>query len=235
MENKKKNSVIMVFFIVAVMFILLYSVIPFTKRGASWTAFVFGLIAIVVSCIASLYIFKKDDDLKSKVYGLPLLKLVYLYFCIQLIMSLVFIIIAAIICIPAWLPLVFGILVLGLVAIGLIAADNVRDVIIEQEKNDAVKVQQMLTFKLDASTLIDATSDPTAKKAAEKFAEKLRYSDPVSSEGLVEIENSLSNKLNELTANIGGMNTDEALGQIDSLTKLLTERNRKCKALKGMN
>ena len=233
MDNKKKNSTIMGFFIVAVMFMLLYLVIPFTKRGASWTAFVFGLVAIAVSCIATLYIFnKKDDDLKSKVYGLPILKLIYLYFCVQLLVSLMIIIVAAIVNIPAWLPLVLGIFLLGLTAIGFIAADNVRDVIIEQEKNDAMKVQQMLTFKLDASGLIDASSDPTVKKAAEKFAEKLRYSDPVSSEGLAEIENNLSAKLNELAASIGGMSTDEALGQIDSLTKLLAERNRKCKALK---
>lgn len=235
MDNKKRNSVLMVFFIVAVMYMLLYLVIPFKKHGASWAAFTFGLVAIVVSCIATLYIFQKGDDLKSKVYGLPLLKLVYLYFCVQLLLSLVLIIIDAIVKIPAWLPVVLGVLALGLAAIGLIAADNVRDVIIEQEKKDAENIKQMLTFKLDASSLIDATNDPAVKKAAEKFAEKLRFSDPVSSEALAEIEERLSVKLETLTSTIGSMNQADAINQIDSLTLLLNERNRKCKAMKGMN
>lgn len=83
---------------------------------------------------------------------------------------------------------------------------------------------------VDAETLLGKAKTPDAKIAAKKVYEALRYSDPMSSEALGEIEAELAEKFRALEA---AVTADQGVTEAaESLLETLAERNRKCKAMK---
>ncbi|MBQ9519715.1 MAG: hypothetical protein IJR59_07460, partial [Firmicutes bacterium] len=72
-----------------------------------------------------------------------------------------------------------------------------------------------------------------AKKLLEKFAEKVKYSDPVSSPALEDIEQRLTDAADEIKTLIDSGNYDDITAKINAADRLLDERNRLCKAEKG--
>ena len=74
--------------------------------------------------------------------------------------------------------------------------------------------------------LAEEEQNPETKMALQKLAEKIRYSDPMSSETLVDLETRISEKVMTLKT------TDNKLKIITELNSLLTERNKKAKILK---
>lgn len=59
------------------------------------------------------------------------------------------------------------------------------------------------------------------------MAEKVRYSDPISSDELSELEKRISDKVKELYG------ADDKLAIVDEIELLLLERNKKCKIYKN--
>ena len=74
--------------------------------------------------------------------------------------------------------------------------------------------------------LAKAESDPTIKAELAKLAEKIRFSDPVSSDALAEIETEIANKIKEIET------SKDKLAIIAVTTALVEERNKKAKILK---
>ena len=74
--------------------------------------------------------------------------------------------------------------------------------------------------------LASAETDSDTKAALTKLAEKIRFSDPMSSGALTDIETEISAKVKELKT---AENKSEIITIIDSL---ITERNKKAKILK---
>ena len=98
--------------------------------------------------------------------------------------------------------------------------------------NEKVKAQTQFIKLLtaDAETLLGRAKTPDAKIAAKKVYEALRYSDPMSSEALGEIEAELAEKFKALEA---AATADQGVTEAaESLLETLAERNRKCKAMK---
>ena len=68
--------------------------------------------------------------------------------------------------------------------------------------------------------------DANVKTALTQLVEKIRFSDPMSSEQLANLENQISTKITELKT---AANKKDI---IDELNLLIDERNKKCKILK---
>ena len=62
-----------------------------------------------------------------------------------------------------------------------------------------------------------------------KLAEKVRYSDPISSDELSELEKRISDKVKELN------NADDKSAIVDEIELSLLERNKKCLIIKGQS
>lgn len=228
--NKKMTSLFAVYAIIFVTFCILYLVIPFPKTGAYWIGFAFSLIAICTGCGVGWYSLK-NDGLKSKVYGFPMLNIGIAYMAVQLIFAFVIAIVGFFAVIPLWIPLVVSVLILAISAIGFIGADNARDIIGEQENRDEIATKAMKTFRLDAQYIVDLCNNTELKKPLEKLAEQFKYSDPVSSDELTDIEDNLQREVKNLAALV---NSDEEIAakKISEITVLLVDRNRRCKELK---
>ena len=231
--NKKSKSIIAVYGILALIYLIAVVVIPFPKNAASWISFVFTLISFVLSLGVTLYAFGKGDTLTSQFYGFPVFKIAYLYPLVQFTVGVVICIIAAFVNVPYWVALVLSLMILGFFAIGVIATDNARDII---EENEAVmervtKATKM--FNLNIASVLDLCSDATVKKELEKLAEAFRFSDPVSGEATEDIENIIMEKLENLKLNIASLSTEDDINSVNEIKNLLNERNRICKANKS--
>lgn len=229
--NKKGKSLIIVYAIILVVWSVIFWVVPFPKNAASVVAYIFSVLALVFGFGVTGYSFSKGDDIKSKVYGFPIFKLGVIYTAVQIIFTLIIAAIGFFVAVPAWIVWVVSIVFAGLAAIGVIAADSTRDIITEQEKTSEVQTKAIKYFRLDMGGIADRCKDAELKKSVEKFADELKYSDPVSSDELEEIEKKISDGIDKLSALVND-DTEAAQKQLDELDRLLSDRNRRCKALK---
>ncbi|MBO5261804.1 MAG: hypothetical protein J6B45_02040 [Clostridia bacterium] len=230
-ENKKLLSTIAVFAILLVLFVVVVTVIPFTKIASSWTAFSFGIVSIVASCVITVYSFKKGDSVVSKIYGFSLFKLGIAYLALQMAVSVVLLILGAFLNVPVWVAAVLGVLVLGFCAIGLIVVDNAIDIVEEQEEKVEARIKEIKTFNVNVGTIIAICQNNEFLPHLERLAEAFKYSDPVSSEQTEPLENNLRNEINILTTLVA-TNSENTVSKIKEIEALLSSRNAVCKLSK---
>ncbi len=77
--------------------------------------------------------------------------------------------------------------------------------------------------------MIQLTQESQVRQALEKFSEDLRFSDPVSSESLEDIETDLTACVEELHQAVTDDDPDNILVLIQKAETILMERNRLCK------
>lgn len=229
MSGKNKNTIVITYFVIAVIFVVLFIVVPFEKNPTTWVAFAFGCISIIAGAIVSYSSFDKGNSLKSKVYGFPMFRLGYYYMIVQLILVIALFVTEFFVDIPFWIAVVFGLVLLGALIIGFTAIDNTREIIQQQEKRDSVNTRTMEEFRVEIKALARKCSDAKVKKELDKLAEEFKYSDPVSNDETREIENEIELKISEIKSNING-NIDAEL--ISAIKELLGSRNSICKANK---
>jgi hypothetical protein len=88
----------------------------------------------------------------------------------------------------------------------------------------------MKSILADATAILSLAEDSSVKAAVQKLTDKIKYSDMVSNEALAPLEVNIISKLGELKSVIN--QKDKALPLCEEISKLLDERNIKCKMLK---
>ena len=227
MSGKSKNTVIVIYVVLAVIYAVIFLAVPFQKNAATWAAFTFGIVSILVGAIVTYITFDKGTSLKSKVYGFPMFRLGYYYTIVQLFLSIALFIAEFFVDIPVWISIVFSVILLGVLIIGAVSIDNTREIIERQDIHGSIKTETMEGFITDLNTIFKKCSDEKSKKSLEKLAEDFKYSDPVSGEYTSEIEAEIKKKISELS---DAINKNELSDQIiSSINDLLEERNMLCK------
>ena len=227
--NKKNKSIIAVYGILALIYLIAFVIIPFPKNAASWISFVFTLISFVLSLGVSLYVFCKDDEMTSKFYGFPIFKIAYMYPVVQFVVGVIICLIVAFVDVPYWIALILSLVILGASAIGVIATDNARDIIEENEAEVERVTKATKMFNLNISSVLDLCTEPSVKKELEKLAESFRFSDPVSSEATFPLESELRACMDNLERALTDGDMDGVAKLCPQTAALLAERNRICK------
>ena len=221
----KKNST-KGYLILGILFLLvsiIAFVIPTVKTTAFWIAYAFTIVAFAAQIGIWKVALGREDTLKSKFLGFPVVHVGVVYLIIQTIAFVVFMFAPTL---PMWSAIVACSCIAGISAICMIAADTGRREIERVEAKVQQKVFYIKSLQLDIEMLADAEQDADTKKALEQLAEKIRFSDPMSHEQLFTLENSITSKVTELKT---ATNKTELISEINML---LTERNKKCKTLK---
>lgn len=221
--RRGKKQALYILSVLLVFYILLAFLIPFVKTAVFWFSFVFTLIAFGVAAYALYTAFLKKPDARSRFYGFPIARIGVLYCGIQLAVGLLFMALGK--WIPAWLAVLVYAAMLGAAVIGLVSTDAVVETIHTQDGKLKKDVAFMRVLQSKANQMAAQCNLPEVQQ----FCENIRYSDPVSSEALAEIERDLSAAVDDLqTAIVDGDN-----GVISQLARkadtLLSERNRLCK------
>ena len=225
----KKDAVrgVVVLGVLLVLYILIAFLIPFVHTATFWVSFVFTLIAFGVVA-ASIYIaFVKNPDAKSRFYGFPIAKIGVIYGAVQLAAGLVLMALAAIV--PAWIAVLVYAVALGAAVIGLVSAEAVVSEIHVQDAKLKNNVALMRSLQSKVNQIAAQSEDKGIKALAEEF----RYSDPVSSDALAEIERDLAAAVDELQAAVVDGDGDAADKLCRKAAATLAERNRLCKLNKN--
>jgi len=218
-----------VFIILAVYNVIVF-VIPFHKGGGFWTGYGFSMLAILLTAAVGLYAFDREG-LKSKVYGVPLISVVWRYFIIQLIIGVIEIVLDFI-PVPFQYGLVLNTILLGACLIGLISVEAAKDEIERIDEKIKEKVFYIKSLQADVEGLVSKASDDALKKLLKALVETIRYSDPMSSPQLAAIENKIETKASNLAEAVDNTDGEAVKALCDELQQLFAERNRKCKILK---
>lgn len=217
--------------VLLLLYILIAFLIPFVKTAVFWVSFVFTLIAFGVVAVSLYMAFVKNPDAKSKFYGFPIAKIGAVYWFVQLILGLLFMALGK--WLPVWLAVLVYALLLGAAIIGLISAEVVAEEIHNQDAKLKKDVALMRSLQSKLNQMAAQCDNPDAASAVKKFAEELRYSDPVSSEALADIERDLTAAVEELQSAIVDGDSAATKQLCRKASGILVERNRLCKLNKS--
>ena len=213
--------------VLLLLYILLAFLIPFPKTAVFWLSFGFTLVAFAVTGWALYTAFLKKPGSTSRFYGFPIARIGVIYGGGQLVCGLVFMALGK--WIPTWLAVLVYAAMLGAAVIGLMGAETVVDTIQSQDQ----KMKQDVRFMRDLQSKVNQMAAQCSLPEVKQFCENIRYSDPVSSEALAEIDLDLSAAVDNLqSAIIDGDNI--AIRQLaQKADNVLSERNRLCKLNKS--
>lgn len=202
--------------------------IPFERdNGVFWISFVFTLLAMAAQVYVVRAAFGGEKTAKSRFYGFPIARIGFVYLLAQLCLSILFMALSEVVWL--WLPALLYIVLAGAAAVGFIATDVTRDEIERQDAALKTNVSAMRAVQSKASSLPGLCRDPEVKKAVEKLAEALRYSDPVSSPAIAAVETDLAACVDELQKAVVEGDKPSALALAEKAGSILIERNRQCK------
>ena len=220
-KNSTKGYVILVI-LFALVSIIAFAV-PTAKTATFWIAYVFTAAAFAAQIIIWKTALGKEETLKSKFLGFPVLHIGIVYAALQVIAFAVFMFVPTL---PTWCAIVACSIIAGISAVCMISADAGRSEIERVGAKVQEKVFYIRELQADIELLADNETHTDVKTALTQLAEKIRFSDPMSNEQLVDLENKISIKAAELKT------TTSKLEIITELNSLLDERNKKCKILK---
>lgn len=213
--------------VLLVLYILIAFLIPFVHTATFWVSFVFTLIAFGVVGAAFYIAFIKNPDAKSRFYGFPIAKIGAIYSLVQLMAGILFMALAALA--PAWVAVLVYAIALGAAVIGLISAEAVAEEIHNQDAKLKKDVTLMRSLQSKLNQMAAQCDNPDVAAEVMRFAEEMRYSDPVSSEALADIEADLAAAVDELQSAAVDGDSASVKQLCRKASALLAERNRLCK------
>lgn len=220
---KKKGTSYIVLTIVFALVNVIAFVVPTTKTATFWVAYAFTVVAFAAQIGVWSFSFKSKDKLKSKFLGIPIIAVGIYYLLVQIIVFTLFLIFPSI---PTWIAVIVSAVILGVALICLIGTDVARNEIERVEKKVEKKVFYIKSLQVDIEMLAQSETDSNIKDALNNLVQKVRFSDPMSSDELADLEEQITEKTNELR------NAVNKLEVIKTLDLLISERNKKAKLLK---
>lgn len=218
---KQKFSALAVDLIVLILFSVIVFVVPIPKTGVFWISYLFVVFAIVSQLGFAYVAFSGGTSARSRFYGFPIFRVGLCYLGLQFVLSVVFMLVGR--WVPAWLPFLLYVILLGLASIGLIASDNARDGIQLVEENQADATLMIRVLRRDAEAMKVSYPELT------ELAEMLRYADPVSTSATEEMEQ----RLHELLSDYQQLPDEAArIRKKNQMIELLRQRNAVCKSSK---
>lgn len=228
--TRNQKRILAIIAIVFVVFSVISFALPFKKNGLFFISYLFGALAIVGQVYVEKIAFDVDEHVKSIIYGLPIARVGVIYMIAQLILSLAFMAFADIA--PIWIAVIIYVLILAAGAVGFIGADAMKEKIEKQEVKFETDTACMMKLRAATDSLPGKCGDVETKRMLSDLAEAFRYSDPVSSDALKNIEAELEAGVCELKEAVERGNSDEISKLCSKAVGLLEERNRLCKRSK---
>lgn len=220
-KNSTKGYVILGILLVVVSVIAF--AVPIQKTTAFWITYAFAAIAVVAQTVIWKAAFGRDDTLKSKFLGLPVLHISIVYLIVQLAAFAIYLFNPTL---PTWSAAVVCVALGGISSVCMISADTGRSEIERVEDKVQKKTFFIRSLQADIEMLANAEPDTEVKAELLRLAEKIRFSDPMSHDRLADLENQITDKVAELKSCM------DRTAVINDLNSLLDERSRKCKILK---
>lgn len=232
--NKKFSAGLLIIAVLAIVYSIVYWIVPVDLSAAKAWAYIFTMISVGV-CVYSYFLaFVKSSNPKSAIYGFPISRIGFVYTLAQMVISLLILIISKVVDVKSWVCVVICVIMLGAALIGVIITDNSRDYIQDLDVKKTDNTKAMKYFNADVTSIIEKCSDIEVKKLLNKLADECKYSDPVSNSETEVLEEVINDMIAGLSMEIGTMDSAIAIVKVNEIRDALRDRNRRCKLSKGM-
>ena len=221
----------LILLVILVVYNVLYFVIPFDRshsNGAFWVSYGFTMFLILFMAVV-VFLGIRDKEMKSRVFGVPIIYLGYSTLIAQFVIDAVIMSIGNFFEIKTWIPVVVETLLLGFFFISLIARTAYKDTI---KKIDAQEYREsyIKELRVQLEVLVGLATDEEVKKELNKLFETVKYTDPVSNKEVVDIEDEISKKVEDLRSAIKDGKKAESLALIREIDSLVKERKLRARA-----
>lgn len=204
--------------VLAILISVIAFAVPTEKTASLWTAYIFTLVAI----LGQIYVWKQGNQ-KSKFLGLSTLYVGSIYLVAQIV---VFAIFKAVPTFPTWSAVVICCVILGIAIISILSVQSAQTEIERVENKANTKVSYIRNMQTEVEMLAEIETNPEVKEKLKELAEKIRFSDPVSSEKLQSLENKIAEEIKAFGR------SEDKIKSIEKIETLVTQRNKVCKNLK---
>ncbi len=220
-QNRMKGYAILGILFLAVSVVAF--VVPVERTAAFWLTYAFTVVVFAAQIPVWKTALGREDTLKSKFLGLPVVHVGVVYLVVQVLILALFRFVATL---PLWSAAAANVVIAALAAVCMIGADVGRGEIWRTEERVEKKASYLRSLQADVELLAGRETDPAVRSELVRLAEKIRFSDPMSHAQLAGLEEEIAGKAAQLkTAEDKG----EIMAQLD---RLLDERNKKCLTLK---
>lgn len=134
--------------------------------------------------------------------------------------------------IETWVGVIVSFAILAIVAIVILGAKSTADIIGEIDDIVRTETSFIRDITLDAELLMSSADNDEIKAEIKKVYEAFRFSDPMSSDALNDVEDRIQNQFNLLQEVVITENTEKVSQVSKDLLNLIDYRNKKCKITK---
>ena len=196
--------------------------------AAFWINLLIVLIGCAFAVTATVAAVKENSTSDRKFLGLSLVYTGVKYYTLLIIVSAVSLIVG----LPLLVQIIAAIIFVALGAAEFIKTKTAAEIVEQVDEKVTVQTSFIKTMTSEAERLMSRVSEPEEKAVLREVCEALRYSDPMSSQELSEIETKISEKFDELSSAVVEHSTEKTKTIASELVTLVGERNRKCKGIK---
>ena len=196
--------------------------------GNFWAAWAFVCIAFIVNLACAFYAFK-DENLRKTAYNISLVSISWTALGVIVFLSSMFMLIPDV---PVAVVIIVNLLVLAINAISIVKGIWAVDIVSGIDDKVKSKTSFIKNLSLDASSLVNLAKDDYAKAECKRVYDAIRYSDPMSNDGLSLVEAQITVKMNEFSQSLNLEDPDLIREKASELVNLIADRNARCKAYK---
>lgn len=221
-----------------VVLFVIFNVVAFTLSGrvpgterfdkSFWTGYIFIVIAFMGQLGASFYAFK-TERLDKFFYRIPLVQVSWTGLVWTLICGAVCMLVPRF---PVWRGIVLCFVFLGFYVISVIEAVAAGEIVGEIDDKVKEKTLFIKSLTVDAESLVAQAKSEPVKAECKKVYEAVRYSDPMSSDALAEMETQITLRFSVFGKAVAADDAETAKSVGEEVVVLLDDRNKKCKLLK---
>ena len=193
--------------------------------GLSWvTLIVLELCFLLHLGVTALAL--NQNKLSGTFYRIPLIRLSYGCVAVTLILA----VLAMLVFIPSWIPLALTVAILVIYAMAVLKAAAAAELVEGVDAKTRARTSFIRDLTADADSLLARAKSEPVKASCRKVFEALRYSDPMSAYGLVDVEERIKAEFDVLTDAVIADDPKAVSASADELLTLISERNKKSKA-----
>ena len=230
---KFNNKTKMLLAIIAVVFIV-FNIVFFLIADAadfnattiiSWVFMILGF----ASFLTFAWLSKSKEGIPDNVFlRFTLFGHCTIYLIVDFVLAAFFMILGTFVDVSNVWSISIQLIVLGVHIVIALCCLLTKTVVEDLGKEVKQKTSRMKGLRVDSEMLVEYCTDAAAKNVFSKFAEAVRYSDPMTCDELEEIENDLKQIIYDMKELLLSGQIEDAQAKCKKAENILKERNRKC-------
>ena len=233
--KKKFNYYLIVWMVLFVLFNAIVFLVPNETMGVKrfeqatfWVAYVFVVLAFAGD-LACGYLVCREQKATVLFLNMPTMCIGYAALIVSAIVGTVFLVLPLI---PFWIVAIICMAVLAVYIIAVVKARAAAKIVSTVGEEVKEKTAFILSARVIAQSIANRARTAEAKALTQRVADALKYSDPMSGDGLKLFDEAIDQGLTGLKEAVAQGNEQQIAAQAEALLLDVKDRNEQCKLLK---